>query len=101
MLVVALVGLETPSIDGGSKTEPVGIAIVFLLFLFILFYKPSWGATVWIWTAEVFSMNVRAQAVGMSSQMQNVGNSIFQQFFPTFLAKCGLSVSPMPQSTTS
>lgn len=34
-------------------------------------------------------MNVRAQAVGMASQTQNVANSIVQQFFPTFLANCG------------
>jgi MFS family permease len=89
MLAVALVGLETPNLPGDSKSEPVGIAIVFLLFFFILFYKPSWGATVWIWTSEVFSMNIRAQAVGMASQTQNVANSILQQFFPTFLANCG------------
>jgi hypothetical protein len=36
-------------------------------------------------------MNVRAQAVGMCSQMQNVANTIFQQFFPTFLANSGLN----------
>lgn len=90
MIIVAAVETETPTLASGAKSESVGIAIVFLLFLFILFYKPSWGATVWIWTAEVFSMNVRAQAVGMCSQMQNVANSIFQQFFPTFLKNCGL-----------
>ncbi|KAM0140265.1 hypothetical protein ACHAO1_002496 [Botrytis cinerea] len=91
MLIVSLVGTLTPNVgaNGDSKSHPVAISIVFLLFLFILFYKPSWGATVWIWTAEVFSMNVRAQAVGMSSQMQNVANSIFQQFFPTFLKNEG------------
>jgi len=43
-----------------------------------------------MWTTEIFSMNVRAQAVGMCSQMQNVANTIFQQFFPTFLANEGL-----------
>jgi hypothetical protein len=64
MLIVPLIGLETPTLKGGTKTEPVGIAIVFMLFLFIFFYKPSWGATTWIWTAEIFSMNVRSQAVG-------------------------------------
>lgn len=51
--------------------------------------KPSWGATVWILTSEIFSMNVRAQAVGMASQTQNVANTIFQQFFPTFLKNDG------------
>lgn len=30
-------------------------------------------------------MNVRAQAVGMASQTQNVANAIVQQFFPIFL----------------
>ncbi|KAI1458044.1 general substrate transporter [Annulohypoxylon moriforme] len=94
MLIVPVIGMMTPDVIGvkgtATKTEPVGIAIVFLLFLFIFFYKPSWGATTWIWTSEVFSMNVRAQAVGMCSQMQNVANTIFQQFFPIFLANEGL-----------
>ena len=35
-------------------------------------------------------MNVRAQAVGMCSQSQNVANTIFNQFFPTFLNNVGL-----------
>lgn len=43
-----------------------------------------------MWTSEIFSVNVRSQAVGMASQCQNVANTIFQQFFPTFLAKEGL-----------
>jgi len=34
-------------------------------------------------------MNVRAQAVGMATQTQNVANTIFQQFFPQFLTACG------------
>ena len=61
-----------------------------MLFLFIFFYKPSWGATTWIWTSEIFSMNVRSQAVGMCSQMQNVAQVIFNQFFPTFYNNKGL-----------
>jgi hypothetical protein len=89
MLMVALIGLETPNVKGG-KSEPVGVAIAFGLFLFIFFYKPLWGATTWIWTTEVFSMNVRSQAVGMCSQMQNVAQVIFNQFFLTLYANCGL-----------
>lgn len=88
MLIVATVETQTPD-HNGAKTVPVGISIVFILFMFAFFYKPSWGATTWIWTSEVFSMNVRAQAVGMASQTQNVANAIVQQFFPTFLNNCG------------
>lgn len=43
-----------------------------------------------MWTTEIFSANVRTQAVGMASQFQNVANTILQQFFPTFLANDGL-----------
>ena len=58
---------------------------MFLLFLFIFFYKPSWGAVTWIWSSEIFSLNVRAQGVGMAGQTQNIANAIVQQFFPLFL----------------
>ncbi|KAJ4367291.1 hypothetical protein N0V83_006872 [Neocucurbitaria cava] len=88
MIIAATVETQTPS-PGGAKSQPVGIAIVFIMFLFAFFYKPSWGATVWIFTAEIFSMNIRAQAVGMCSQTQNVVNSIVQQFFPIFLKNEG------------
>jgi hypothetical protein len=90
MLIVPIIGLKTPTPPGGGKSGPVGISIVFMLFLFLFFYKPFWGATTWIWTSEIFSVNVRSQAVGMCSQTQNVAQVIFNQFFPTFYANCGL-----------
>lgn len=43
MLCVALVGIETPNLAGDTKSRPVAISMVFLLFLFAFFYKPSWG----------------------------------------------------------
>jgi len=85
-LAVAVVGTQAD-----DSSEPVGIGITFLLFLFIFFYKPSWGATIWIWTSEIFSMNVRAQAVAMASQTQNVANAILQQVFPLFLEHKGFN----------
>jgi len=96
MLAFAIVGIATPNsyylvgkTETLTKSQPIGIALTFLLFLFILFYKPTWGATTWIWTTEIFSMNVRAQAVGMCSQWQNVAQAVFNQFFPVFLTKAG------------
>ncbi|OBT93220.1 hypothetical protein VE01_08834 [Pseudogymnoascus verrucosus] len=88
-MLMAVVGLTTPNVDG-TKTYPVGVGIATLAFLFAFFYKPSWGATTWIYTAEIFPTHVRAPAVGMSVQMQGVANTIFQQFFPIFYANEGL-----------
>jgi hypothetical protein len=46
----------------------VAVAIVILLFSFILFYKPSWGATVWIYSSEIF---VRLFTTAISKQTAN------------------------------
>jgi Sugar (and other) transporter len=103
MLIVASVGTFTPFYTTqaateltsnkltGTKARPVAYAITFLLFLFSLFYKPSWGATTWIFTSEIFPLGVRAQATGMASQSQNIAGSIVQQFFPTLLQKTGFA----------
>jgi len=41
MLSVATVYTQTPTLANGAKAMPVAISIVFLLFFFIFFYKPS------------------------------------------------------------
>ncbi|KAK6542906.1 hypothetical protein TWF694_006845 [Orbilia ellipsospora] len=89
MTISASIYIATPTYPGDTKSTQVGAGIVVMMFMFAFFYKPSWGAVVWIWTSEVFSMNVRAQAVGMSSQMQNVGNLIVNQIFPLLLNAIG------------
>ncbi|EPS35272.1 hypothetical protein H072_11479 [Dactylellina haptotyla CBS 200.50] len=95
MLISASIYIGTPTYPGDTKSTQVGAGIVVMMFMFAFFYKPSWGAVVWIWTGEVFSMNVRAQAVGMSSQMQNVGNLIVNQIFPVILKKIGFKAMYM------
>ncbi|RKL09228.1 hypothetical protein BFJ68_g9173 [Fusarium oxysporum] len=89
MFAAAAVVTGTPTLEDGSKSSSVGIATVFLMFLFALFFKPSWGATVWIWTSEIFSMNIRAQAVAMTTQCQSIASIILQQIFPIFLSAKG------------
>ncbi|OBT58164.1 hypothetical protein VE04_01281 [Pseudogymnoascus sp. 24MN13] len=89
MLVVAILVTNTPDLGEGMKAQPVAIGTVFIMFLFGFFFKPSWGATVWVWTSEIFSMNVRSQAVAMSTQAQNVANAVLLQLFPLFLANEG------------
>lgn len=61
MITAAAVVTETPGGSEGEKSRPVGIATVFLMFLFAFFFKPSWGATTWIWTGEIFSMGMNLE----------------------------------------
>ncbi|KAJ3378769.1 hypothetical protein HDU84_007313, partial [Entophlyctis sp. JEL0112] len=64
------------------KAYSLGVGLAVILFLFIFFYKPTWGATTWIYTGEVFPIVVRAQAVGIASQTQNIASLILGQLFP-------------------
>lgn len=80
IFAVAAVVTETPTLADRFKEKSVGIATVFLMFLFALFYKPSWGASVWIWTSEIFSMNIRAQAIAMATQSQSISSTILRKF---------------------
>jgi hypothetical protein len=89
LLIISIVGATTP--ENADKTRPysVGVAVASLFHVFAVFYKPTWGATVWVYTSEIFSTDVRAHAVAMSAQTQQIVNLILNQFFPLFLAKCG------------
>lgn len=89
LLVISIVGATTP--ENPDKTRPygVGIAVAALFHVFAVFYKPSWGATTWVYTSEIFSTDVRAHAVAIGAQTQQVISTILNQFFPIFLANCG------------
>lgn len=82
LLIAATVYLTTPTNADGTKSIGVGVALVLVMFLFTFFYKPGWGATVWIYTSEIFPMSVRGIAVSICTNTQNVSNLIMAQAFP-------------------
>jgi hypothetical protein len=89
LLVVAILGMKVPENEDGTRPYGMGVAVAAMFFLFIFFYKPSWGATVWVYTSEIFSTNVRAHGVAIGAQSQSIASTILNQFFPNFLANCG------------
>ncbi|KAI7874547.1 putative MFS sugar transporter [Lichtheimia hyalospora FSU 10163] len=93
LLIAATVYLTTPVTynDDGStlKSTGVGVALVLVMFLFTFFYKPGWGATVWIYTSEIFPMSVRAMAVSICTNVQNTSNLVMGQAFPPMFTSMG------------
>ncbi|KAG2182763.1 hypothetical protein INT44_005743 [Umbelopsis vinacea] len=88
LIIAATVMLTVPQPDGHPSTA-VGAGVVLVMFLFTASYKPTWGATVWIYTSEMFPMNVRAVAVAVCSNTQNVAGAILAQAFPPMFASMG------------
>lgn len=89
LLVVSILGLNVTENADGSRPYGMGVAVAAMFYLFNFFYKPSWGATVWVYTSEIFSTDVRAHGVAIGAQSQSLASTILNQFFPEFLDKCG------------
>jgi len=89
LCAVASIGVGTRVNEDGTRPFAVGVSVAFCFFVFAFFFKPSWGATVWIYSSEIFSLNVRAHAVSFTTTFQAVTSAILSQFFPIFLKNCG------------
>ncbi|KAH8552097.1 sugar transporter [Umbelopsis sp. PMI_123] len=88
LIIAATVMLTVPQ-PNGYPSQAVGAGVVLVMFLFTASYKPTWGATTWIYTSEMFPMNVRAVAVAVCSNTQNVAGAILAQAFPPMFATMG------------
>jgi MFS family permease len=88
LLIAATIYITTPTVDG-TKTLGVGVAIVVVMFMFTFFYKPGWGATVWIYTSEIFPMSVRGTAFAICSNTQSIAGVVMGQAFPSMFANMG------------
>ncbi|CAG9949247.1 unnamed protein product [Clonostachys rosea f. rosea IK726] len=101
VFAVAAVVTETPTLADRSKEKSVGIATVFLMFLFALFYKPPWGATVWIWTSEELKPSQWPRNLNQFPALSSAWEQDFEyrtdadveQIFPIFLNEKGLQVN--------
>jgi sugar porter (SP) family MFS transporter len=90
-LFLVVAGAVPVGIGAENLVNNKGAAGVLVLFicLFYITFGPSWGASVWIVTTEIFPMNVRAQLVGISSQFQNIGSLALGQAFPDMFDNLG------------
>ena len=88
MMGVATVVTQVPK-QNGHYTFGVGVGAVFFVYLYNLFYQASWGCTTWVVATEVFPLNVRAQGLAISSQVEGAVMTALGVAFPTFLANDG------------
>lgn len=89
LTIAATVLITVPNGANGYPSQAVGAGVVLVMFLFTAAYKPSWGATIWIYTSEMFPMNVRALAVAVCSNTQNIAGAILGQAFPSMFTNMG------------
>ncbi|KAK9489352.1 general substrate transporter [Lipomyces doorenjongii] len=89
MFLVATVVTQTPKEANGDYKYSIGIASVLFVFLYNLFYQFSWGCSTWVIATEIFPLNVRAQGLAISGNVEGAVITCLGLAFPTFLDKCG------------
>ncbi|KAK9235400.1 putative quinate permease [Lipomyces kononenkoae] len=89
MFLVATVVTQTPRQANGDYRYSIGVASVFFVFLYNLFYQFSWGCSTWVVATEIFPLNVRAQGLAISGNVESAVMTALGLAFPTFLANCG------------
>merc|ERR1712232_202185 len=93
-MVVAILGVTFTRQDSGTVevlNDPAGVIIVLAIFFFVASFAFSWGPVTWVYCAEIFPLNVRAQCVGLTTMSEWAGVFIVNQFTPMLLQGVGFS----------
>jgi len=70
-------------------SEAAGKVIVACVFIFGFCFSCGWGATTWIYCAEIFPLKVRGRCLGMTTMAEWFGVFIVNQMTPILLNSIG------------
>jgi hypothetical protein len=68
-IIGALLVSFPPDPNAGSVSSP-SIAMVVMIYLYVIGYSASWGPVPWVYVAEIFPTRLRAYGVGLASATQ-------------------------------
>ncbi|GAB06858.1 sugar porter (SP) family MFS transporter [Gordonia amarae] len=84
-----LVGIAGLSIPEDNSVRPYVIAV--LVFLFVLSMQSFLNIAVWVWLAEIFPLNIRGLAIGISVFFGWFVNGLLALTIPTLVTNLGLT----------
>jgi hypothetical protein len=83
MFIIGAVLVSFPPDPDAASVSSASIAMVVMIYLYVIGYSASWGPVPWVYVAEIFPTRLRAYGVGLASATQ-VSDSIsflFSSFF--------------------
>ncbi|RMJ27438.1 Sugar and other transporter [Aspergillus sp. HF37] len=75
-----------PSVSGISQAS---IAMVAMIYLYVIGYSASWGPTPWVYLSEIFPTRLRSYGVGLGATTQWLFNFIITQITPRAVNNIG------------
>ena len=68
MFIIGAVLATNPPDTKSTVVSPASIAMVVMIYLYVIGYSASWGPTPWVFVSEIFPTRLRAYGVGLAGQ---------------------------------
>lgn len=114
MFIIGAVLATHPPDTKASNVSSASIAMVVMIYLYVIGYSASWGPTPWVFVSEIFPTRLRAYGVGLAATTQwlfnfciteitpravsNIGWKTFLMFGIFCLANCAFAVFFIPET---
>ncbi|KAL4929839.1 sugar porter family MFS transporter [Aspergillus undulatus] len=88
MFILGAVLVSFPPVDTSSISS-ASIAMIVMVYLYVIGYSVSWGPVPWVYISEIFPTRLRAYGVGTGSATQWLFNFVVTKFTPSAISNIG------------
>lgn len=78
-----------PSAGSSGGISSASLAMVIMIYLYVIGYSASWGPIPWVYTSEIFPTRLRAYGVGLGSATQWLFNFVITYVTPAAISNIG------------
>ncbi|KOS20945.1 Quinate permease [Escovopsis weberi] len=89
MFIIGAVLATHPPDTSSSKVSSASIAMVAMIYLYVIGYSASWGPTPWVFVSEIFPTRLREYGVGLAASTQWLFNFVITQITPAAVNHIG------------
>lgn len=82
MFIIGAVLKTHPPVDT-KRVSSASIAMVVMIYLYVIGYSMSWGPVPWVYASETFPTRLRAYGVGMAAATQWLFNFVITKITPS------------------
>jgi MFS family permease len=88
MFIIGAV-LHTHPPTNVNTVSPASIAMVVMIYLYVIGYSASWGPIPWVYLSEIFPTRLRSYGVGMGAATQWLFNFVITEITPNAVNHIG------------
>ncbi|KAF5554633.1 quinate permease [Fusarium mexicanum] len=89
MLIIGAVLATNAPDTNSNKVSSASVAMIALIYLYVIGYSASWGPTPWVYVSEIFPTRLREYGVGLAATTQWLFNFVITEVTPAAINHTG------------